>query len=882
MAGHTDRRRSGLQWLAAILVRGRDAHFIRQDLEELYARDRERGASALAAGGRYVRHLLASAFSTWRAQLPALAGVQWIDVKLAGRMLVRHPGLTLVGGLALAIGIPVSIAPIQLLLAINGRLPFEDADRIVSLRHIRQPGPGHDTPTLHDYERWKEALTSFEVLAAARRRQENVIDEAGLVEVRMGVEMTASAFAVPRVQPLLGRALLESDEARGTTPVVVIGHELWQTRFGGAGDVLGRTLRFGRTVRTVVGVMPPGFLFPHRNTFWVPLQVRAIDYEVGKAPEVWVFGRLRAGVTREQAGTELAAIGQRMAADHPDVYQKLRPEVAEFVHAISGLTADMDHALPMYAMCLLLLAVTSGNVGTLMLARAATRSNEIAIRNALGASRGRLVMQLFVEALVLSTVAAVVGLGAAELAVTRLEFLELHMPFWFDLSVKPVTIVIAGGLVLFSAAVAGLLPAIKATGNRVYMTLQRQSSGGGGLRFGKAATVLIVVEIAIAVGGLSGAAAVTRRSLFAPFDGVDIPMEHSLTTELRLIPTGTLLDAPSARKFPARLKELQEETTRRLAAEPGVRSVTFASALPGMRHGRSRVEIESAAASSGPVVNVAHVEPTFFSTLEQRMIRGRDFTASDLKAKERPVIVNRSFVDRVLQGKDPLGVRIRHIRLPEQPPDAWHEIVGVVGDLGMNVVDPSRGAGVYHVIAPGQIHPAHLVVQVEGDALAFAPRLRTILTDIDPDVLLRNPTRLDGVFSEVLWEAQFSSAAFSAIAIAGLVLSAASLYALMAFSVAQRTREIGIRTALGAGPSRIIGAVVRRAILQLIVGVGIGAGLAAAIVPEVLNEYTQTQNWRTMLVGATIAMTAIGLLACAVPTRRALRIQPLEALREQN
>jgi hypothetical protein len=219
------------RWLAAILVRGRHAPFIRHDLEELYVRDRERGVSALRAYWRFTRYLLGSAFSVWRTELrwPRVPGVDLLDLKLAVRMLVRYPGLTLVAGLALMIGIPVALAPVQLANAINAPLPFEDAGRIVGLEYWDRTDSRR--ATLHDFERWRNALTSFETLAAARSLRENVISDSGPVEVVRGVEMTASGFAVPRVHPALGRTLLESDETKAAPPVVVIGYDLWQTHF---------------------------------------------------------------------------------------------------------------------------------------------------------------------------------------------------------------------------------------------------------------------------------------------------------------------------------------------------------------------------------------------------------------------------------------------------------------------------------------------------------------------------------------------------------------------------------------------------------------------------------------------------------------------------
>ena len=881
-----------LRWLAALLVRGPHAPFITHDLEELHARDRARGLSAWRAQIRYLRHLLASAFTVWTDgfTMPALPRVQWLDFKLASRMLVRHPGLTIVGGLALAIGIPVGMAPMHLANAINAPLPFEDGHRIVGIQYWDVPASDSREPRLHDFERWKQELTSFETLAAARTRSENVISDTGPVEVARGSEMTASAFAVTRVQPVLGRTLAEADELKGAPPVVVIGHDLWQTQFAGASGVLGRTLKFGRITRTVVGVMPSGFRFPYRDKFWVPLQEHAIDYEVGGGPTLWVFGRLRDGVSWEAAQAELTTVAHRIAADHPDTHERLRPEVMVYAHVVTGLRATADRMFPMVAVSLLMLAVACGNVGTLLLARTAGRSNEIAVRNALGAGRGRIVMQLFVEALVLAMLAAGAGLVLAEFTVSRLQSLQLfeaNMPFWFDLGVTPAAVAIAFGLAVFSAVIAGLLPALKATGKRAYQTLQRQTGGGSGVRFGATATVLIVVEVAIAVGGLSGVASVARGAFKARPIGEGIAADEYLASRFRLTPIAASPGAADRQRVESarRLAVFQEEITRRLLSEPGVRAMTFAAVLPGMDHDTARIEVDAGASPSvspTQVVRVASINPGFFEALGQRVLAGRDFDAHDLRAGERPVVVNRSFVEKALDGRNPVGQRIRFVAAPDQAAQPWRPIIGVVNDLGMHAVDPRKGAGIYQAVAPGEMSSPYLLVRVAGEPAAFVPRLRAIVTDVEPSIVMSNPVPLKEVFSEVVIQAQLTAIIFALVAVIGVVLSSAGLYALMAFSVAQRTREIAIRSALGAAPARIVSAVVKRAFLQLIAGVVIGTGLALLIVPEVLDDSIQAVNWRLMLAGVSTAMLMIGLLACVVPMRRALRIEPVQALKEVN
>lgn len=869
-----------LRRLAARMVRGPQADLIRADLEELYARDRAREIPALRAHLRFVRRLLASTISiasnTWsRPRVPRFG---WLDIKLAFRLLRRNAGISLVAGLALAIGIPIGLAPIHLTLALNPRLPYPNAHDIVGVDYINADS-GNDLPlTMYDVARVRREVTSFATFGAARRLRENLAGADGVIDVRSGAEVTASAFDIPRVPPLLGRTLMPADEDSAATPVVVIGHDIWQSQFHGAQDILSKSLRVGATRRAIVGVMPKGFEFPHRGDFWIPIQI-TLDAPPASGPRYAGFARLRDGASRAGATAEFEAWRQRVAAEHPAQYAKLRAEITEFAFVTTNLRPSFGRVYVVYVASLLLLGLACANVGTLMLARTASRRSEIAVRTALGASRARIVLQLFTEALVLSALAAAIGLGAAEIALRQLTIVQLFeasLPPWFTLRLTAFSIAVAAGLVLFSAVIAGLLPALKATGKRTALALQR--GGAGGATFGWTTSLLIVVEVATAVVCLAGVGAVAKGAFRAPSLGATTAAAENLVTELYLPPearTGTSADLPKL------IERIQREAERRLLAEPGVRAVSFASHLPGMRHLQRRIEVEGRELPRGAeVLWMAFIDQAFLDALGQRVLAGRNFEPRDAVAKGRPVLVNRSFVDRQLGGTPALGTRVRLATASDETADSWHEVIGIVDDLGMNVIDPANAAGVYNLIVPGQLHPAQLLVRVAGDPEAFVPRLRGILNEIEPAIVLDQPVRLDRVFSEELWEARFSALTFTAVAIAAVVLSAAALYALMAFAVTQRTREIAIRSALGARPLNIVRIVIARALVQLAAGVALGAAIGAALVPEILGGMSLAQNWTTMLAAVSAAMCAIGLLACAAPTRRALRIQPVQALKE--
>src|SRR5690606_31574372 len=425
------------------------------------------------------------------------------------------------------------------------------------------------------------------------------------------------------------------------------------------------------------------------------------------------------------------------------------------------------------------------------------------------------------------------------------------------------------------------------TGRNLQRSLQRAAAGDSGMRFGIVSTLLIVAEVALAVGFLSVVWTVAPGALRDPDSQVPIAGEEFLAAQL-LLP-GQLPTIASAatheRDLQVRLAAIQDEIVRRLESEPGVRAVVLGGALPGMDHGEARVEVDGEDASSGTFrgheVRTTAVDIGYFAGLGQPMLAGRAFDSRDVAGASNAVIVNRSFVERVLGGRNAIGRRIRSVDRSGQRPGPWYEIVGVVNDLGMNVADRENAAGFYRPAARGTIQRPWLAVHVGTDPLSFAPRLRAIAAAVDPELIVRDVAPLDEVFSENLFEARFAGIAFSALAVMALVLSAAGLYALMSFTVSQRTFEIAIRAALGAGPGRLVRVVLVRALVQVMAGVLLGCGMAAYMVAEYGTDVGLVSRWPTVLATVATVMVVIGLSACTAPTLRALRIQPIQALRER-
>jgi len=880
-----------LRRLAALVVRGPDAPYVLGDLDEAYARERSRGSSRSRSARRYLRNTLVSALSLVRARLrlPQLAP-SLLDLKLGIRMLRKQPALTAVAVFALSMGIPVGLVPYHIAQVTSAPLPFEEGDRIVKLIVVDRETSRVRSQVLRDMQVWREELTSVRTLAASSAQERNIAAEDGRAAPVRGSAMTASGFDVARVAPLMGRRLVAADEQPGAPDVVVVSHDLWQSRLGGDPDVVGRTIRIGSVPHEVVGVMPQGFLFPYHDYFWVPLRADPLEHGWGEGPSIGVFGRLADGVTRAEANTELNGIGRRIAEEHPDTHRLLQAEVVSY----SGIEIYADPTFWMLQLlALLLLTVACGNVGTLVLARTAMRRGEIAVRTALGASRARVVTQLFFETLMLGLLGAGFGLLIGDAAARRLEAVvqTWGMPFWFDLGITWKTATIALLLAGFSATVAGVGPALKATGKGIGDTLRRASAGMSGIRFGGVSTVLIVAEVALATAFLVMGGLVAPTVFQDPDEGMGIDPDPYLAATFELPGAGRGPGAGAADTvgFGARLRNVQTELVARLHDDTSVQGVAVASRLPGDGHGRARIEVEG----SGEGIQRAYaasVAVDYFRALEQRILIGRDFDRSDVATppdRRTSVIVNEAFVREVLGGDGPVGRRFRLAAVSDDAdPGPWLEIVGVVGHLGMNETNPERDEGFYVPASLGEINPVRLAVRVASDPASYAPDLRTLARRVDADALIRDPLSLrdNARRSEMRVGTFWGGLLLAMIAGVAVVLSAAGLYALVSFTVSERRREIGIRTALGARTSSIVMTIARRATLQLVTGIVAGVVLWWILDRNVIGLSGDTSLHASDLVGLFGACAGgtllVGLSACLPPMLRALRIRPVEVLKE--
>ena len=595
----------------------------------------------------------------------------WLDVKLAFRMLGRYPGLTVVGGLATAFAIWVGAGSFELINQwVNPRLPLDEGERIVGVQLWDTASSRPNPRALHDFIDWREQLTSIEDLSAFTGFERNLTDSQGGAAPVNVAAISASAFRLARVAALHGRHLLESDESAGAPPVMVIGYDVWKSRFGGDRDVIGRTVRLGSSDTTVVGVMPEAFKYPISFDGWIPFRFNALNYPRGRGPEIRVLGRLAPGISWREAQSELTSLGERSARDFPRSHAGVRPRILPYADSVNPIPASELFGLRLVNLFVVMLVLlVCGNVGLLMFARAATRENEIVVRNALGASRRRIIVQLFSEALVLCAIGALVGIAAARFGV-RWGMLVIEtnvgrLPFWVDDDLSWTTLLYAAALAVVGAIVAGVMPAIRMT-RHLGPQLQHVSVNPGGVKFGPLWTFVVIAQVAVTVLFPVSVFFILRaHDSIQSFD-VGFASERFLSARLEPDAAG---EAGKA----------YEALDRRLSAEGLVSGVTFASRLPGDFHFPRGIEVVDSTESPRFTVNAAAVAVDFFDVLGADLLAGRTFNATDLEPGHQVIVVNKAFVERILHGRNAIG---RRLRLMQQS-DVF-EIVGVVENLGMN------------------------------------------------------------------------------------------------------------------------------------------------------------------------------------------------------
>ncbi len=825
--------------------------------------------------------------------------LSWLDVKLGLRMLLKYPMLNLAAVFALAVGIPVGLAPSHLARALEAPLPGDANDRVRALRFWDPLSSGVAPTWDSDFTFWEQHLRTVASLGAFRTSSYNVASADGQAAPADAAQLSPAVFQMLDTRPFIGRTFEAADFAAGAEDVVVIGHALWTSRFGKDPAVLGRTIRIGRTPHVVVGVMPDGFTFPGNEALWLPLRLASVG-GVGERMRVQVIGQLAEGVTVQQAQAELSShtppLAGAASANEARERARLRAEVVPigllFLNLPAGGLASLPEFRWVQALVFVLLLVACGNVAMLVFARTATRLRELAIRTSLGASRARIVSQIFVETLLLAVIAAGVGVALFDWALDHVPLAavagETALPYWLTLDLTRETALSALAFAAISASVAGVLPAIAITGRSIAHNIGTVAR----VRFGRVTGALVVADIAVSVAavGMAFAVAAHATDLQVANRATGIPASEYLAVELHL-PDGAASPAASSASDVApdgrrtRLAAAQRALVAALEREPGVKRVAVGDVVPRMEHPSRPYELAGVEhAPNAPLrwTRLARVDVDFMHALGTPMLSGRDFVRTDVEGGARVALVNSAFAKRAFDGRDPIGQRVRFPTQSDTAQAAWYEIVGVVGPLGVNVLNADRGEAVYLPAAPGTINPMQLAVHTAVPPATLTDRVRDLALAADPELVMGRASVLSDV-RQGDWYLVMGLVVGLVVLVGVLIaLATSGLYAMLSLSVSERTREIGIRAALGASRGRLLMTILQRSLVQIAVGATIGLPLAARFVFEV-SATPGGSGSLAQAVGVALGLSVgivglVGVSSCLVPTRRVLAVQAKEAM----
>ena len=804
------------------------------------------------------------------------------DLRFAIRLLVKDRWFTAVAVVALALGIGVNSTVFTLVNAVLIRgLPFDEPDRIMALGTLDAHNRDRMSSYL-DFEDWRTGTRAFAGLAAFSPQTMNVSDEGRAPERFGGPYISANAFALVGERPIIGRDFRPDDDRPGAAPVVLLGNGIWKNRYGSDPTIVGRTVKVNELPATVIGVMPEGFKFPSRADLWMPLvHLPGLAEQKRDARSLEVFGRLANGVTPAQARAELNAVATRLGHDFPATNKDITPSVMTFNERYNCGPIKLVFLSLMGAVGFVLL-IACANVANLLLARSANRSREISVRVSLGATRTRIIRQLLVESVLLAIIGGLLGLGLSTIGIRLFDaaVADVGKPYWIQFTFDGRVFAFLAAICLGTGIIFGLAPALHVSRTDINEVLKEGGRSGSGLRARRWTSTLIVVELALTLVLLSGAGFMMRSLLVIYQRDAGVETAHVLTMRLQL-PDRKYPTPEARRDFYQRLDE-------RLAALGNVQAASIAS-NPPLGGGTARqlvVEGREVKAGEQPqTVTQVLIGSRYLETAGLQLSRGRAFDALDGTAGHEAAIVNQRFVAMHFAGEDPIG---RRIQLTAEPspmappaPPIVATIVGIAPTVRQrNFQEALPNPVVYVPLRARAPAFALLMLRTAGDPAALTASVREEVRAIDPDLPLFGIMTLDAALAEGRWQYKVFGTMFGVFALIALTLSAVGLYAVTAYSVSQRTQEIGVRMALGARAPQVWWLVLRSALLQLAIGLGLGIGGAvgvARLLQSILVQSGTRDSTTLALIAALLAF--VSLAACFLPARRATRLDPVNALR---
>lgn len=786
------------------------------------------------------------------------------DVRFAVRLLVKDRSVTAVAAAALSLAIGASNTVFTFVNAARLRgLPVDEPDRVMAVRRIDASGrPGGVSYT--EFTALQSEATTFEGIAAYRRSASTVIDEGLAPEQIRSLYISANAFRLLRVPPFLGRDFLPEDDRPGSTPVVILGDNVFRGRYRGDPGILGRTLRVNGIDSTVIGVMPEGFQFDYFADLWQPLAaIPALTTGGRDQPQLSVFGRLADGTELSQARAELEGIDEPLRREPRARERDTRLTATPFTGAIAD-----DPMMPaLLGAVFFLLLIACANVSSLLLARSAGRAREIAIRTAVGATRPRLLRQLAVESALLAGLAAAAGFGLSVLGVRLFAnaLADIAKPYWIHWSMDGRVFLFFAAVSLAAGVLFGLAPALHLS--KTSMTSLRSGATPSVRRWTRG---LLVVELALTLALLAGAV-LMLRSFHALYRLDGIVDTRNMTTMALRLPDAKY---PAPRDWIALFEGLEE----RLAGIPSVSSATTASTFPYAGAAARRLVVAGGEGSPS-TVSYLTVGSRYFPTLGLGLVRGRDFTEIDGTAGHEVAIVNELLAETHFPNQGPLGKRIG---LGEDNSSlAWYTIVGIAPDVRQrNLAGPDPTVYVPYRAAPQPF--AMLLVRAAPGTETVVPIVREEVRAIDPELPVYAIMEMDQLLSQSRWPNRLFGVMFAVFASIALSLSTTGVYAVVAHAASRRFQEIGVRMAFGAGARQILWLVTRSTAFSVILGLSLGLAGALGVGRLLQTFLVRTSPSDPMtLVAISFLLVAVSTAACGIPAWRASRLDPVSTLRHE-
>jgi putative ABC transport system permease protein len=803
----------------------------------------------------------------------------WQDLSYGVRILLRKPGFTVIAILALALGVGATSAVFSI---VNGvllhSLAIEEPERVLMLweNNLARNHPEVEV-SYPNYLSWREQNKVFEEVAALPSVNFDMTLTGGGGEPQQVEATTVSAnfFSLLRTRAALGRTFAPEDEKAGSPPVVLISNGLWKRRFGFDPQVLGQQLTVEGESATIIGVMPADFDFPKGVELWAPLTPAPGGWTEQRSFRVLrAMGRLKAGVTPEQAQAEMDALAARLGEEFPKENKGYGVTIIPLVKSIFGNARPALYILLGAVFLVLLIACV--NVANLLLARGATRQKEIALRLALGASRGRLVRQLLTESLLLAIVGGGLGLLVAAFGVEYLVRLAPQdIPRIGSVSVNAQVVAFAFAVSFLTAILFGLAPALSASRPDLNEALKEGGSRiQGGARSKRLRKWLVVSEVAFAVVLMVGAGLLVRS--FNNLQRIDpgFNPDHIFTARVALVQSRYPEEAKQKAFFAALLE--------RVRALPGVESaaVVLMRPLSGTVGWDPPFAIEGQSPeeqTANPYANYEAISPGYFRTMGIGLLRGRDFTDEDRGDGALVCIVNELMAEKYWPGQDPVGKRLRFGKANSNAP--WLTVVGVAGDVRYREWDAVR-PDIYVPFLQNSEYRTDFVVRTKTDPLSLSESFRREVYALDKDQAVAGVTTMDKLVSDALARPRFNTMLLGLFAALALVLSALGVYGVMAYTVSQQTHEIGIRMALGAQGRDVLRMVLSQGLKLILIGVAIGVAASFALTRLMTSLLYGVSNLDPLTFVAVAALlSGVALLACYLPARRATKVDPMEALR---